>query len=162
MRGWSWRRQEAYEIRKGYDVAQDGRTRCGKVGRILWRRVDETGGGRQRTFFREKLVGYSHLDVVGFAGKHLDRFVLRFPAEPGNGSIVPADIGMACNPETLFESSVRGHVGVEGGFGYVLNQTCSKHGRGNAEDEIFQLLHLLEVGLRHVAAGGVASTGDGK
>ena len=44
---------------------------------------------------REGFVGDSHLDVVGFAGKDRDGFVLRLPSKTGDGAVVAAAVGMA-------------------------------------------------------------------
>jgi hypothetical protein len=41
---------------------------------------------------REELVRDSHLDVVGFAREHEEGFVLRFPAETGDGPIICTEV----------------------------------------------------------------------
>src|SRR5215468_8092192 len=47
----------------------------------------------------EQLVGDAHLDVVGLAGKHRDRLVLRLPAEARDGAVVAAAVGPTGDPK---------------------------------------------------------------
>ncbi len=46
----------------------------------------------------KQLVGNAHFDVVGFAGEHRQRFVLRLPAEARDGAVVPAAVRYALYP----------------------------------------------------------------
>src|SRR5215831_20216807 len=82
-------------------------------------------------------------NVVGFAGKYFERFVLSFPTKAGDRPVVPAGIrssrsaicpardshGLLCRTHGLH---VRKNRSVIDG----LDQTCSKDRRGNPEDYI--------------------------
>src|SRR5215470_2722601 len=83
-RGWGRWSEEAHEIHKLLDVADLGRARLAKIQVVF-------GGGVEHAVFdvvgalgREQLVGDAHLHVVGLPGEHLERPVLRLPAEPAD------------------------------------------------------------------------------
>src|SRR5271155_157003 len=69
---------------------------------------------------------------------------------------------MAGDAELRLERGVGSHVGDDGGIGNIFDETCAEHGSGNAEDEVADLVHLLEIRLGHDAALGVLAAGDGE
>src|ERR1700690_2004393 len=48
---------------------------------------------------RKKIVGPPHLHVVGLAGEHRPRFVLRLPSKARDGAVVAAAVGHAADAE---------------------------------------------------------------
>ncbi len=119
-------------------------------------------GRRIGAFVGEQLVGHADFDVVGLAGENFQRFVLRLPAEARDGAVVAAVVGMAGDAELLLESGISSHVGEDGGIGNIFDQAGAESGSGNAEDDVAELIHLLEVGLGHDAALGILAAGDGE
>src|ERR1039457_4205336 len=88
------RGKHPHEVGEGLDVRSDHRIRIGcgrgssrKIKRVLRSGVELTAG-RFVALLREKLVRDTHFDVVCLTRKHEKRFVLRLPAESGDGSIV--------------------------------------------------------------------------
>ena len=65
-------------------------------------------------FVGEELVGDALLDVVGFAGEDQQGFVLRLPAEAGDGTIVAGVIGSARDTELSFCSGIGSSIGQNG------------------------------------------------
>ncbi len=133
-----------------------------EVGFVLGSGIVKAGGGRIVAFVGEVLVGDAHFDVVGLAGENLQRFVLRLPAEAGNGAVVAAVVGMAGDAELAFERGVGSHVGENGRIWDVLDESGAEDGSGNAEDDVTELIHLLEIRLGHHAAFGVLAPRDGE
>ena len=106
------------------------------------------------------LVGDAHFDVVGLAGENLERFVLRLPAEAGDGAVVAAVVGMAGDAEAAFERRNWRHVGEDGRVRNIFDQAGAEDGSGDAEDHVAELIHLLEIRLGHHATFGVLAPGD--
>ena len=55
---------------------------------------------------REHVVGDAHLDVVGLAGEDGQRFVLRLPAEAGDGAVIAAPVRHPADPERARSDAV--------------------------------------------------------
>ncbi len=91
---------------KFHDVTGNLVAGKGEVGSVLRRGIKNTSRGRSAALIREQFVGHSHFDVVGFAGKDFQRFVLRLPPEPRHGAIVPAEVGVPRNSQALLEGGV--------------------------------------------------------
>src|SRR5215831_5680581 len=94
-RGRRRRSQEAHEVRKRRDIAAHFlRLSQIKVGVVFWSRVEQTAG-RFIPLRLKDLIGDTHLDVVRFARKQLQRFVLGLPAESRDRSVVAVSIWVA-------------------------------------------------------------------
>src|SRR5258708_35745938 len=87
----------------GYGAAVTGLS----AGHVVWRRLSDTWSRLIGTVAirillgrgRKQLVGNSHFDVIGLGRKHRDRLVPRFPAEPRDGAVIGATVGMTGNAE---------------------------------------------------------------
>ena len=75
---------------------------------------------------------------------------------------LPLWLGWPEIPRFALQLRVGAHVSQDRRVGNVFDQARPEHRRGDAEDQIPELLHLREVRLRHLATGRVASTGDGE
>src|SRR5439155_3009913 len=102
------------------------------------------------------LVAYALLHVVGFAGEKLQRLVLRLPPEPSDGAVIAVSIGVARDAQGLFERRIGVHVVDNGLLRNVFDQPRAKRRRRDAEDDIVQLFHLVEVLLREGTGLGLA------
>ena len=99
----SGRREEAREHGEGHGVAGYGGAGAVEIGLILGQRIVETGCRGIGAFGLKEFVGDAHLDVVGFAGENLERFILSFPAETSDGAVVAAVVGMTGNAESALD-----------------------------------------------------------
>ena len=82
----------------------------------------------------KNLVGDAHLDVIGLAGEHLQRFVLCFPAVTAYGSVVAVAIESASDAKIVPE--IGRLIGKQGGVVKILDQPGAERRRGDAKDHI--------------------------
>ena len=95
------------------------------VARILGRRI-EHAARHSAAFVRKQFIRYALLNVVGFAGEHRQRLVLRLPAEARDGAVVAAGIETAANAK-LRSRGLRGRqVSQQRGIRRVLHQSQSE------------------------------------
>ena len=106
---------------KFHDVTGNLVAGQGEVGGVLGRGIKDTSRGRSAPLIWEEFVGHSLFDVVGFAGKNFQRFVLRLPPEPRHGAIVPAEVGVPRNSQALLEGGICLHIRQDGGVGNVFD-----------------------------------------
>ncbi len=110
----------------------------------------------------EKFVSYAHFDVVCFAGKYQGRFVLSFPSEPGNSTVVSAQVWMTGNIQRSFADAIGVHVVDDYIVRNVLNQPRAEYGGRYAKNQIPLLSCGRKVGLSDIATRSVLSSGNGK
>ena len=93
----AWVRPTAHEGREVHDIARRNPTagchwfRADEIGRVLRQGVELAIRGVV-PLVGEVLVGDALLDVVGLAGEHQQRLVLRLPAEAGDRAVVTAAV----------------------------------------------------------------------
>ena len=150
-----------------HDVAGNaGVLRGVHVGRVLRRRIDSAICGKAAcqsfvgagTLILEEFVGYSHFNVVGFAGEYFEGFVLRFPTEARDHSVISIAVDLAGNAERLFLPRVCLHVRVDSFFWNVFDQAGAKGRSRNAVDDVVQSQMLSEIWLLDIAIARVAAT----
>ena len=149
-------------MRELHGIVHDLVTRLIEVGGILWSWIDQTGSRSIPAFIGKEFVCDAHFHVVGFAGKHFERFILRLPTKTRDGSVVAAGIRVAGNSQMLFERRVRLHVRKDRGIGDVFDQSGAEYRRRNAEDQIAELLHLIEIRLSKIAGSRVRAASNGE
>jgi hypothetical protein len=151
-------RQEPHEVREGVHVVdQLLRIRQLVVHEILRRShhpaaVNGIRNAIVTAFVREQLVGDALLDVVRFAGEDDQRFVLRLPAKPRHGAVVPVAIGGAENSERLDGAFVE----QDGRVLNRLDEAEAEHGCRDAKAKLAVAGSRDEVGLRNRATAGSA------
>ena len=111
---WGWR-NSPHEVGERRDVIEDCRalrTRIVRVFRVATPAKVQAVRRKaslhlvfagQWAILCEQQVGDTHLHVVGFAGKDVQRFVLRLPAETADGAIVAIAIESAGDAEIVVE-----------------------------------------------------------
>ena len=110
--------EKAHEHRKSHDITGN----LGRVGRpkirLTFRRRVETAGRCFVALVRKEITRHTLFDVVGFAGEYLERLILGFPSEAGDGAVVAAGIWTACqsvcpaaNTEVLLSGAIRRQIG---------------------------------------------------
>ena len=133
--------EEAHEVGKAVYVVGHGLRLGEVVVDAVLRRIHHPATRRRigpptlAPFIGEQFVRDALLHVVRLAGKDHERLVLRFPAEPGDRSIVAVAIGSAEYAEGL-----RGRfVGQDGSVLDGLYQTVAKERRRDAESQLLQV-----------------------
>ena len=157
------RGEEAHEEGELLDVADRAGSRGGiHVRRVVGHRPELAGFF---AFLRKELVADALLDVVGFAGEHQERFVLSFPPEARDRSVVAVSVRVAGRKEPLRTAPdpERGPgrgagrvVGEDRGVGDRLDQAEAERRCGNPEAYVLASDVGLKVLLVNGAAGGVA------
>ncbi len=117
---------------------------------------------RIASLVRKQFVRNSHLDVVGFAGKEIQRLVLSFPTESGNRSVVSIPVWLARNPQPLFQGRVYLRVVHDRFVRNRFDHAQPEERRGNPEDYVSLGLCLLEIRLLKLATLGVSAAGNRK
>ena len=75
---------------------------------VLWRRIG--GAAAVRPLVGKEFVGDAQFDVGSLTGEHEHRFVLRLPAEFGDGAVIAAGIEPAGNASCVFDRLQIGQV----------------------------------------------------
>ena len=163
------RRVQAHEDGEVFD---QGRDLAGVIARVAPRGDDHVrvvfrrgigGATAIGPFIGEQLIGDAHLHVGGFAGKHQHGFVLRFPAEPGNGPVIAAGVKTSFDSQGALGGAEGSKIFRQGFLGRVLDKTFAEGGNGNAQRDVAILDLGGEIGLLQGAAGGgIHASGDGK
>src|SRR5208337_2945420 len=116
--GW-WRREESHEVRERRHIIENGwacRSGVGCIFRIAGAAQVQAGryqaglASASRSIFAGKWtilgkeqIADPHLDVVGLAGKNVQRLVLRLPTEAADSAVVAVVIEGAGNSQVVVE-----------------------------------------------------------
>src|SRR4051794_11131746 len=95
---------------------------------VLWRAVEHAAGNAV-ALLGEDFIADALLDVVSFAGENKQGFILRFPAKPGDCSVVAVRIEAAFDAVVGFRLSVGRKVRDKNVVGNRLDQTSTEHRR---------------------------------
>src|SRR5882672_8136794 len=129
---------------------------------ILWRSVEQAGDRQRLTWIGplsgKYFVAHSHLDAVGLAGEQQQARVLRLPAEFCDRAVVAVAIRAAADAKRLLVTGVRGEVVQNRPVGDAFDQTRAEDWSRDAEGDVVELPHLIEIRLRQ--ATGLRLTGD--
>ena len=131
-RGCGWRLRGRW--RRGEKTHE--RSEGDHVGLVFGREV-EGAAGRFISFGGEDLVGDALFDVIGFAGEDGQRFILRFPAEAGDGAVVGIAVFMACDAELGFELRVGGFVSRMVASSMASTRPSPNSGAGMRSERLF-------------------------
>src|SRR5262249_25115871 len=99
----------------------------------------------------KQLVGNAHLDVIGLAGEHRQRFVLRLPAEPSDRAVVAAAVRVPSDAEGSSLLGGRSILREDLAVWDSVDQSYAEHRCGNTEGEIALGELSGEIGLRQRA-----------
>ena len=154
------RRQQAHELSKQKYVARGRRWQERRDVARAFRVAGEAAPCRFHALLRKQLIGDALFDVVGLPGENHQGFVLRLPAEAGDGTVVAVAVFESGDTEELFGGRVGVLVSQNRGVGDGLDQPTPEDRSRYAKDHVVS--HKLggEIRLRQVASGSVGASSD--